>query len=384
MKKLKQALSVISVLIIITSCSNNQKNIKDKWWTKGYNNSIIMFTSNNKVIRFGDNEENFTDYKISSSKIEILKDNEVQHITTIVSATDSSLVLIEGETEEIELRLATDRDFLTSEWIGKMNNTAIKVSFENTSVFSNSLAFIVNGINNIITLNSNNLANIFDENLNISSFKYELSKDKNNLILKENGVIVYNINRASSNLELINEDLAEVIITETDFILNNLLKIKSESELISVFGNNVISSMKYSNDDESGEEYEYPITTLYPNTPNEVVFNWENAYSGLLSIAISNQDGKWKTNEGIKIGTTLKELEIFNKNPFSFYGFDMDEIPVGKVDDFQGGILNSKKMKIEFNHTSDLSGIGFDAILSSTGIAQKANPTIKSISLIVN
>ena len=69
---------------------------------------------------------------------------------------------------------------------------------------------------------------------------------------------------------------------------------------------------------------ERAFSVLYPDTPNELHVTWkDNARTKIHDIRFSN-DGKWKSKEGIEIGTTYEALNKLNKKEISFYGFGWD------------------------------------------------------------
>lgn len=74
--------------------------------------------------------------------------------------------------------------------------------------------------------------------------------------------------------------------------------------------------------DEGTEEYPYCV--LYPGTPDELHITWANEERTKINDIRFNEAGKWKTREGIKPGTTYKELNELNGKPISFYGFGWD------------------------------------------------------------
>jgi hypothetical protein len=72
------------------------------------------------------------------------------------------------------------------------------------------------------------------------------------------------------------------------------------------------------------ETVERAFSVLYPDTPNELHITWkEDDRSEIRDIRFSN-DGKWKSKEGIEIGTTYEALNKLNKKEISFYGFGWD------------------------------------------------------------
>ncbi|MBP2831845.1 hypothetical protein J8281_06550 [Aquimarina sp. U1-2] len=72
-------------------------------------------------------------------------------------------------------------------------------------------------------------------------------------------------------------------------------------------------------------EETYNNSLLFPGTKNQVEFIWEEDslhFNTLLSFKIAGHQTEWKTKEGITLGNTIEELEVFNKKPFTFYGLE--------------------------------------------------------------
>lgn len=69
------------------------------------------------------------------------------------------------------------------------------------------------------------------------------------------------------------------------------------------------------------------VTTLWKDTPKEIAINWtENKppFKTIKYLEISNPASVYSFANGIKIGTTLSELEALNAAPFNLYGFGWD------------------------------------------------------------
>lgn len=86
---------------------------------------------------------------------------------------------------------------------------------------------------------------------------------------------------------------------------------------------------------EEGTE-ERSFTTLYKNTPNEVLITWQNGQVYDVTVA---HPGQWSSQKGIRIGTTYDELVQLNGAPIRVYGFGWDY--GGAVDWHEGRLKNS-------------------------------------------
>ncbi len=115
----------------------------------------------------------------------------------------------------------------------------------------------------------------------------------------------------------------------------------SEQELIDLLGDNVSSP-----DTIYGAEGMFSMgTIIYKGTPNEAHIVWKDTINfknpayvevGFAEPGKENQV-KWYTNNGVKVGTKLTELEQINGKPFNFSGFGWDY--GGSVVDWNGGKL---------------------------------------------
>ncbi len=102
------------------------------------------------------------------------------------------------------------------------------------------------------------------------------------------------------------EKLSEVISK------NNIQKIYPEAEIsegIDLF-------------EEGTVERAYSI--LYPNTDDELLIIWEDKIRNQPHQIYVENDGRWKTGEGIEIGTSYEDLVAINGGPIDFYGFGWD------------------------------------------------------------
>jgi len=170
----------------------------------------------------------------------------------------------------------------------------------------------------------------------------------------------------------------EIVI---DFPLDSLLKFDSEKALKKVFGTNVKRSTGYYPEGMG----EYANTLLFPETKNEVEFVWEDDsinFCKLAYISIKGQQTDWKTKEGITIGTSLKELEKFNKKPFKFYGFDWD---YSGLTSWENGYLDQRKVFVNLDFPPNATSNDIEALTgdrefkSNSKLAQKVNPIVREI-----
>jgi hypothetical protein len=168
----------------------------------------------------------------------------------------------------------------------------------------------------------------------------------------------------------------------SSFLLDDLLKFDSEAKLKEVFGKAVMHS-RGAYPEGMGE---YPNTLLYSGTNNRVEFVWDDTTrcSGLAYIELYGQHTAWKTQEGITLGTRLKELERLNGKPFTFFGFDWDYSGAASWED---GNLDARKVFVCLGYPPNADMTAFDGLIgdqeikSDSKLAQKANPVVWKITM---
>jgi hypothetical protein len=167
-----------------------------------------------------------------------------------------------------------------------------------------------------------------------------------------------------------------------EFPLDSLLEFDSEEALQKAFGKNVKRSIGYMPEGMGT----YPNTLLFSGTEKEVEFIWNDTinFSQIQSIQVYKQDSPWKTMEGIKMGTTLKELEKINDKWFVFSGFGWDY--AGGVN-WNDGEMAKRNVFVNLALEGDSMSGEFDALMgdhdfsSDEPLAQKANPVVSIIQL---
>lgn len=69
---------------------------------------------------------------------------------------------------------------------------------------------------------------------------------------------------------------------------------------------------------------ERPYTVLYPETADELHITWKDEDRKEIHDLRFSKEGRWKSETGIKIGTSYEELNRLNEKEISFYGFGWD------------------------------------------------------------
>ncbi len=97
----------------------------------------------------------------------------------------------------------------------------------------------------------------------------------------------------------------------------------TKSELSALFGAEVVKDGEIN----VGEGEMHPGTLVYPDDPSQrLAITWEKGQPKRIDVCYGLRDGvcRWKTRQGVSIGTTLKELEKLNWRPFKLAGFAWD------------------------------------------------------------
>jgi hypothetical protein len=94
----------------------------------------------------------------------------------------------------------------------------------------------------------------------------------------------------------------------------------TEKQLIAIYGARNVRRARI----HLGEGEYVEGTVLFPGTPNAVEIEWKRAFSHPKRITIAAARTRWRTKEGITIGTALSKLETANGLPVRLMGFGWD------------------------------------------------------------
>jgi hypothetical protein len=127
----------------------------------------------------------------------------------------------------------------------------------------------------------------------------------------------------------------------------------THADLVKAFGS---SNVVY-RDVEGVDVQPIKASVVYPNDPKaklQVIWSDEKARRG-PTVMVKDQSA-WAAANGIRIGSTLAEVEKLNGKPFKLSGFDWDY--GGHVRDWQGGALAKLQpggciLAVEFVHPED-------------------------------
>jgi hypothetical protein len=131
-------------------------------------------------------------------------------------------------------------------------------------------------------------------------------------------------------------------------------------------------------------------TILYPNTENQVFIFYHN--DQIIDVTIMGEKSDWKTESGLYLGMTLKEVEKINDKSFTISGFDWAH--GGTVVSWEGGKLRGEKLSHvatfsnKNNQHADISEDEYRQISGQTEfdvrhpLIQKLNPVLDQISIV--
>ena len=74
-----------------------------------------------------------------------------------------------------------------------------------------------------------------------------------------------------------------------------------------------------------GEGFCAPGSVVFPGTADSLIVTWtDSSRTRPASVTVTGEGSGWRTAAGVRIGTTLKELESLRGAPLTFMGFDWD------------------------------------------------------------
>lgn len=180
---------------------------------------------------------------------------------------------------------------------------------------------------------------------------------------------------------------------ENKYILEDLLAYPDEAALRKQFGDAAVK-----HDTIWGPEgLFYMGTLLFPGTPDEVEISWEDTVHNAKMMSAQTvwhtdynghwkTAGQWKSATGVKLGSTLKELEKINEGPFKFYGFGWDYS--GIVSGWQNGKLEPQRVMVSLgpsdlmdNSKAYMNLMGDGEFTSNLPDAQTMNPVVVELSV---
>lgn len=153
------------------------------------------------------------------------------------------------------------------------------------------------------------------------------------------------------------------LASSQDYIIDPTIRVgaitptTTEKDLISLFGADNVK--RYEIDVGEGDVVEG--TMLFPGTDHALTIEWKTSFANPERITIRSGSTVWQTVQGIKIGSTLEEVEEANGNNFKITGFEWDY--PGRTVSWEGGTL-PKQLQLEFEPQTEVS---FQEIMQVSG-----------------
>lgn len=154
----------------------------------------------------------------------------------------------------------------------------------------------------------------------------------------------------------------------------------SENDLKSYFGEQNVST-ETEEMGEGGEERN--ITYCFKGTSNEVKILWLN--DNLLnptSIFIRGKSSQWQIQEGIKIGTSLDQLNKINQEIFRFSGFEWDY--GGQVNSWGTGKLSKYKNYLSLTLEASNTGNNYSNYIGDQKKLKSNDKGIADLNIVVS
>ena len=109
--------------------------------------------------------------------------------------------------------------------------------------------------------------------------------------------------------------------TPGKYEVENLAKVISQNNLKEVYPDALIAEGVDVFEEGTAKR---PYSILYPETPDQLLIIWEDESRSKAYQIYIEDEGKWKTQTGISVGTSYEDLEEINNGPIKFYGFGWD------------------------------------------------------------
>ncbi|MGO9770700.1 MAG: hypothetical protein ACLPSW_14315 [Roseiarcus sp.] len=179
--------------------------------------------------------------------------------------------------------------------------------------------------------------------------------------------------------------------TSRDFTCDKgpLAKDASRKKLAAALG---AANVTEANLTDSADGHAYKETLLFANKPaDEIEVHWadeaDGARRGPIAMTVANSSNRsdWLGPLGVRLGSTIAEVEAANGRPFAIMGFAQSE-GSGQVMDWRGGALATAMrncvLEIVFNAGDVEGAAAADALIASDDPAVRAaNPIVGSMAL---
>lgn len=160
----------------------------------------------------------------------------------------------------------------------------------------------------------------------------------------------------------------------------------SRADLAATFGDAAVVDQPY----YIGEGFCVPGAVVLAGTPDALAVAWQDAdMRAVAAVSIRAQGGAWKTPSGVKVGSSLAELESLNGGPFAFSGFGWDY--GGTVGDWLMGRLDQELRDVTLRLNADQDALlaigapenetlfGERIVRSDSSVARRAGIAVEEI-----
>lgn len=155
--------------------------------------------------------------------------------------------------------------------------------------------------------------------------------------------------------------------------VGGILRASSEKDLIMIYGGQNVTRSSI----PVGEGQEVEATVLFSSSTDKVFIEWKKSFSEPQRITIDQSGTKWKTKEGITVGTSLDELEKINGGPFLITGFGWDY--PGRTVSWEKGKL-PRQLQLELGQSKDIGETEYLQVVGD-GYKSSDHPVIKKMGL---
>lgn len=162
------------------------------------------------------------------------------------------------------------------------------------------------------------------------------------------------------------------------------------ADLSAMFGAAAVTDTPY----YIGEGFCVPGSVVLGGTPDELAVAWQDTdMSAVAVITTDGEGGRWSTPSGVRVGSSLAQLEALNGGPFTFSGFGWDY--GGATGDWLGGQMQEELRPVTLRLTADDDALaeigapeievllGDHAVRSDNPVARRARITVAGISVVL-
>src|SRR5437867_3109358 len=159
----------------------------------------------------------------------------------------------------------------------------------------------------------------------------------------------------------------------------------SERQLIRQYGKDQVRREEIAVDDEGGSRLG---TVLFPRSVDKLEIVWrDNRFERPRRIFLLQSGSRWKTRDGIGVGTPLKQLETANGREFEFAAFAWDG--AGWITSWLGGRLASAyppkliRLRLSVEGLDRLPWREQEPLTGSQRLLRSSDPALGKVRLVV-